>query len=205
MSLTPVGTFTRVLKAAGQGDEQAAADLLPMIYQDLRVLARARIAHVPPGNTLQPTALVHEAYLRLFGNKKPDWENRGHFFGAAAQAMRQILVDQARRKAALKRGGHRLRGDLGDHEAMAQPKADEVLAVNEALERLEHDDQRKAKIVMLRYFAGLSREEAAEAMGISLRTIDREWRFIRARLHKELSGWTAQESDGDGRQSISED
>ena len=181
------GQVTEVLERIRDGDRQAADDLLPLVYDELRRLARARMAHLPPGNTLQPTALVHEAYACLVGREDPGWDTRGHFFAAAAQAMRQVLVDQARRKKTLKRGGDRKRIDLEDFNAPLACPVDDVLALDEALERLAGDDPRKAQVVTLRCFAGLSREETAAAMGLSLATIDREWRYIIARLHKELS------------------
>ncbi|TWT41233.1 ECF sigma factor [Phycisphaerae bacterium RAS1] len=157
------------------------------MYAELRALARARMAGVAPGNSLQPTALVHEAYMRLVGDSDPGWDSKGHFFAAAAEAMRQALVDQARRKKRLKRGGDRKRIDVDEFEIPLAEPVEDILALDEAIERLTADDPRKAQIVSLRCFAGLNREEAAAALGISLATIDREWRYIVARLHKELS------------------
>ncbi|MHC4421770.1 MAG: sigma-70 family RNA polymerase sigma factor [Planctomycetota bacterium] len=171
------GPITRLLNAAGNGDDDAAAELLPLIYGELHRIAQARMAALRPGTTLQPTALIHEAYLRLLGNDKPGWNSRAHFFGAAAQAMRQILVDQARRKASLKRGGGRRRLDLDDVEPAVAPPSVDILALDEALQRLERDDPRKARIVMLRYFAGMTMEETAAALDISVPTVEREWRF----------------------------
>jgi RNA polymerase sigma factor (TIGR02999 family) len=179
--------LTRILRAVNEGNRHASAELLPLVYAELRKLARARMAKTPPGNTLQATALVHEAYLRLVGEQDVAWGNRAHFFAAAAEAMRQILVDQARRKAALKHGGGRKRIDMDQVTPVIEPPGENVLALNEALERLEQDDPDKAQIVKLRYFAGLTREETAAVRGVSVRTIDREWRYIVARLHKELS------------------
>lgn len=188
MAEQPDGLVTRLVKAAGEGNAKASAELLPLVYAELRKLAQAKMAQTPPGNTLQPTALVHEAYVRLVGPADPpSWNSRGHFFAAAAEAMRQILVDQARRKAALKRGGGRKRVD-GELDAIAiEPPLDDVLALDDALTRLKRDDPRKAEIVLLRYYAGLNREEAAAALGISTATLDREWRYIVARLHRDLS------------------
>ena len=177
---------TEILQAATRGDPKATAELLPLVYAELRHLAAIRMAKLPPGNTLQPTALVHEAYVRLVDVGDHDWNTRGHFFAAAAQAMRQILVEQARRKATPKRGGDRKRVDVEHVDVPVDPPADDILALDLALERLKGEDPRKAQIVMYRYFAGLDREETAAAMGISVRTVDREWRYIRARLHKEL-------------------
>lgn len=180
-------TLTEVLRAASDGDRKASAELLPLVYEELRKLARARMAHLPPGNTLQPTALVHEVFMRLIGTQDPGWDSRGHFFAAAAESMRQVLVDQARRKKRLKRGGDRKRIELGEFEAPLACPVEDVIALDDAVERLKQDDPRKAQIVSLRCFAGLNREETAAALGISVPTIDREWRYIVARLHKELA------------------
>ncbi len=177
---------TLALKAAA-GDRQAAAELLPLIYDDLRQLARARMARLAPGQTLQPTALVHEAYARVIGGGDPGWDGRGHFFAAAAQAMRNILVDQARRKAALKHGGGRRRHELEDFDLAIQPPREDILALDEALQRLEADDPRKGRIVNLRYFAGLTAEETAAALDVSVGTVEREWRYIKAWLHTQLA------------------
>jgi RNA polymerase sigma factor (TIGR02999 family) len=184
----PTSAIEQTLSAASRGDRQAAAELLPLVYNELRSLARARLGHVPAGNTLQPTALVHEAYMRLVGDRDPGWDTRGHFFAAAAEAMRQVLVDQARRKKRLKRGGDRKRIEgVEEFEVPLAGPVEDILALDEAIERLKADDERKAQIVTLRCFAGLNREETAAALGISVPTIDREWRYIVARLHKELT------------------
>jgi RNA polymerase sigma factor (TIGR02999 family) len=146
------------------------------------------MAHVPAGNTLQPTALVHEAYLRLVrSSPDPRWNSKGHFFGAAAQAMRQILVEQARRKGAVKHGGGQQRVDADDVDLPIELPVDNVLRLDRALDRLQEEDPRKAQILLLRYFAGLDREETAAALDVSVRTVDREWRYLIARLHKELN------------------
>jgi RNA polymerase sigma factor (TIGR02999 family) len=187
MSERPAGAVTQMLRAAGAGDRQAAAELLPMIYSELHKLAQARMSKTPPGNTLQPTALVHEAYLRLVGREDPGWNSRGHFFAAAAQAMRQILVEQARRKSSDKHGGGRKRVDLQRLEQSGEPASEDLVALNEALEHLEQADPRKARVVMLRYFAGLTNEETAEALGISVPTVEREWRFSRSFLYTVLA------------------
>jgi RNA polymerase sigma factor (TIGR02999 family) len=178
----------QALEAAVSGDAEAASRLLPLLYGELRGLARRLMANQPPGHTLQPTALVHEAYLRLIGKDGAEWEGRAHFFGAAARAMRDILVESARRKAALKRGGARKRVDV-EPEALAVegPRADDLLALDEALRKLEDEDPRKGRIVDLRFFAGLEMAEIAELLGVSEATVKRDWRYIRARLHKELS------------------
>lgn len=147
---------------------------------------RERLRKVPPGQTLQPTALVHEAYLRVVGSEDPGWDGRGHFFAAAAQAMRDILVEQARRKAAKKRGGDRQRVATEQAEPVFEPPSDDVLAIDEAVRRLEQDDPRKGQIVNLRYFAKLTAAETAEALGVSVGTVEREWRYIRAYLQREL-------------------
>ena len=187
MGEQPVGPVTQMLRAASDGDPRAAADLLPLIYDELRKLAQARMAKTPPGNTLQPTALVHEAYLRLIGSDDPSWHSRGHFFAAAAQAMRQILVDQARRKASLKRGGGRKRVALEEVKLTIEPPAEDMLPLDNALVKLEKADPRKGQIVMLRYFAGLTNEETAAALGVSVPTVERDWRFSRAFLFTVLS------------------
>ena len=187
MTQQRAGAITQILQAASDGDPRASAELLPLVYSELRRLAQARMAKTPPGNTLQPTALVHEAYLRLIGGDDPSWHSRGHFFAAAAQAMRQILVDQARRKATQKRGGGRRRVPLDNVEVAIDTPMEDVLALDEALTKLEQADSRKGKIVMLRYFAGLTTEEVAAALELSVPTIEREWRFTRSFLYTVLS------------------
>jgi RNA polymerase sigma factor (TIGR02999 family) len=164
----------------------ASDDLLPLVYEQLRNLAQARLRRLPPGHTLQPTALVHEAYLRLVAAEDPHWDGRRHFFGAAAQAMRDILVEHARRKSTQKRGGDRHRVPLEQAELTFEPPPDDVLAVDEALKQLEREDPRKGKIVNMRYFAGMTAAETADALGISVGTVHREWRYIRAWLEREL-------------------
>lgn len=178
---------TRILSAIEQGEPQAARQLLPLVYDELRRLAAARLAHEAPGLTLQPTALVHEAYLRLVDKDDArSWDGRGHFFGAAAEAMRRILIDEARRKQSLKR--NRKREDL-DASVIAGEVADErLLALDEALERLEAIDPTKAKLVKLRFFAGLTMDQAAEALGISTSTADRAWAYARAWVRREVDG-----------------
>ena len=178
------------------GDEQAgkppaellaAAELLPTLYAELRHLAGALSARLPPGQTLQPTALVHEAYLKLVRDQDPGWEGRRHFFGAAAQAMREILIDQARRKASVKHGGHGQRVELTEGLALIEPPAADLLALDEAIQHLQAEEPRLGEIVTLRYYAGLSVEETAEVVGRSERTIKREWRQARAWLAGRLS------------------
>jgi RNA polymerase sigma factor (TIGR02999 family) len=187
---TTPGMVTQMLKAVGQGDPRASAELLPVVYAELRKLAQARMARTPPGNTLQPTALVHEAYLRLVGADDPSWQNRGHFFASAAEAMKQILVDQARRKNAIKRGGDRQREEMGDEMLAIETPFEDVLALSEAIDQLEREDARKAAIVKLKFFAGLTNEETAAVLEISVPTVEREWRFVRALLYSQLAGDT---------------
>ena len=180
---------TRILCQIEEGDPHAAGQLLPLVYDELRRLAAARLIHEPSGQTLQGTALVHEAYLRLVGVKEqPHWNSRGHFFAAAAEAMRRILVESARKKRALQRGGDRARVDFDLVEPAAPKPSDDVLALHDALEKLEQRDRRKAELVKLRYFAGLTMEQAAEALGISLATAHRQWNYARAWLHQEIAG-----------------
>jgi RNA polymerase sigma factor (TIGR02999 family) len=178
---------TAVLQAAQAGDSKAAAELLPLVYAELRQLAGARLAQQPPGQTLTPTALVHEAYLRIAGAGSLTWEGRQHFFFAAARAMRDILVEQARRKAGPKQGGGRRRQELDEACAILEPPSVDVLAVHEALAELEERDPLKAQIVLLRYFAGFTMDETAATLGLAERTLDRHWRYIRAWLLKRLS------------------
>ena len=178
---------TSILSAIEQGDPHAAELLLPLVYDELRKLAAQRLAQEKPGQTLQPTALVHEAYLRLVGSgEEPHWDNRRHFFAAAAEAMRRILVDNARRKQTHKHGGDRQRQDL-DAEALAAPEPDvDLLALDAALRRLAEHDPLKARLVELRYFAGLTGDQAAAALGISASSADRLWVYTRAWLRREL-------------------
>jgi RNA polymerase sigma factor (TIGR02999 family) len=174
---------TRVLEALRRGDPQAADQLLPLVYRELRRLAAHKLAGEPPGQTLDATALVHEAYLRLVGDQR--FEDRRHFFAACAEAMRRILVERARRKKRLKRGGGLRRAALPDVAAPALPDAD-VLAVDEALEQLANEEPRKAELVKLRFFAGLSEEEAACCLDISRATAARWWAYARAWLYKRI-------------------
>jgi RNA polymerase sigma factor (TIGR02999 family) len=178
---------TRILSAIEQGDPHAAEQLLPLVYDELRKLAAQRLAQEKPGQTLQATALVHEAYLRLVDkDKAPHWNSRGHFFAAAAEAMRRILVDQARRKLSLRRGGNLQRHQIEDQEIEAAEPAVDLVAVHEALDRFQGVDAVAAQIVKLRYFAGLTIPQAAEALGISTSTADRSWAYARAWLHAAL-------------------
>ena len=186
MSKKPSGVVTKVLEAAQAGNQDAVAQLLPLLYSELHRLAQARMAKLPPGQTLQPTALINEAYLRLVGKKDLHLESRRHFFFAAARAMRDILVERARAKAGPKRGGDRQRLELQDALAIDEPPAEHVLALHEALAELERQDPLKGQIVQLRYFAGMDAAEAAQVLDISERTVHRHWRFIKAWMRNRL-------------------
>jgi RNA polymerase sigma factor (TIGR02999 family) len=180
---------TRILSAIEEGDPQAAELLLPLVYEELRQLAACRLAQEAPGQTLQATGLVHEAYLRLVdGEKARHWNSRGHFFAAAAEAMRHILVDRARRMRSRKRGGDRVRVALDKANLAAAEDAEEVLAVDEALTGLVAADAQAAELVKLRYFAGLSLREAAETLNMSPRSADRLWAYARAWLRRAIGG-----------------
>jgi RNA polymerase sigma factor (TIGR02999 family) len=178
---------TRILSAIEEGDPHAAEQLLPLVYDELRKLASERLAHETPGQTLQATALVHEAYLRLVDTDRPQsWDNRGHFFAAAAAAMRRILIDRAREKRAEKRGGARKRLDVDAIEMVTAASPDQLLAVDEALGKLAREDPSAARLVELRYFAGMTVADAAKALAISTATAYRHWNYARAWLHAEL-------------------
>lgn len=172
--------ITLMLQAVARGERQASSDLLPLVYEELRHLAAARMARESSGQTLQPTALVHEAWLRLVGEGHRSWENRAHFFGAAAEAMRRILIENARRKSRLKRGGGQLRVDIDDVELTATTPDDKILLIDEALERLRAADPDKAKIVMLKFFGGLTNQEVAQSLDVNERTVERQWAFAKA-------------------------
>ncbi len=196
--------ITRLISAAQAGDASAGDELLPLVYDELRRLASSHLAREPSGMTLQPTALVHEAYLRLLGSQEVEWQGKGHFFAAAAQAMRRILVDRARARAAIKRGGDRKReSPEAGLDAIADPSGTpgapsesvDLLKLNTALDRLEARDKRQAEVVMLRYFAGLTIEQTSQAMGISTGTVKNEWTFARAWLRRELD--SLQPGDGE--------
>lgn len=197
------GQVTLALRAASGGDANAAANLLPLVYEQLRRLARAKMGRLPPGVTVQPTALVHEAYMRVLAGRKEDFNDRNHFFATAARAMRDILVEQARRRASLKRGGDRAREALdGIAERTpaihapdeAEGAADDMLALDRALHKFEQADPRKAEVVMLRFFAGLTHEQIAESLGLSVPTVERDVRFARAWLAREVGA--AKEAQG---------
>ena len=190
---TDPSRITQLLNAAGAGISGASEELLPLVFDELRRMAAQRLARTPPGQTLQATALVHEAYLRLLGEAQPGWENRGHFFFAAARAVHHILVERARQKASLKRGGDRRRVSIENLRVADEAPPDDLLALDDALEKLAARDPQAHRIVMLRFFAGLSEAETAEVLGVSDRTLRREWRYIRAELQRLLSS----ESDVD--------
>ncbi|MFO0831016.1 MAG: sigma-70 family RNA polymerase sigma factor [Phycisphaerales bacterium] len=184
---------TRVLRAIAGGNPRASEELLPLVYDELRRLAASRMAQEPAGHTLQPTALVHEAYLRLVKEEDVAWQGRGHFFAAAAEAMRRILIERARRRGRIKHGGEHRHvsveefepgGSGGDAEGL------DLLALDEALERLRGEDERLGRVVTLRFFGGLSVEQSAEVLGVSERTVKRDWEFARAWLFKEMTGQT---------------
>src|SRR3954466_15555660 len=179
---------TTLLNEAGAGDSRAAADLLPLVYEQLRALAERKMRAERPDQTLQATALVHEAYLRLVDTTKVQlWESRWHFFAAAAESMRRILVDNARRRGRIKRGGEMNRVDLDKLEVTVDDPPDELIALDEALTKLAQEQPEKAQLVNLRYFGGLTHEEAAQALGISISTADRQWSYARAWLYRHMA------------------
>lgn len=178
---------TRILNAVNRGDGQAADELLPLVYEELRRLAAQRLSREPPGQTLQATALVHEAYIRLLGDEPCEWDNRGHFFVAASEAMRRILVDNARRKQSQRRGGGRQRVALDYLEGLGGRPAEDLVKLDEALSKLSAQDPDVAEIVKLRYFGGLTLEQAAKVKGISRRTAGRYWNYARLWLYREIT------------------
>jgi RNA polymerase sigma factor (TIGR02999 family) len=180
--------ITLMLESISAGDNHASEQLLPVVYDELRRLAAARMSQEAAGHTLQPTALVHEAWLRLVGGQKQSWENRAHFFGAAAEAMRRILIERARRKSRLKRGSGQALLDIADLDVIAAMPDDKVLLVDEALEQLQLEDPDKAKIVLLKFFAGLTNEQAAEILNVNERTVRRQWEFAKAWLFERIRG-----------------
>jgi RNA polymerase sigma factor (TIGR02999 family) len=178
---------TLILQAIGRGESHASDELLPLVYDELRRLAGARMAQEQAGQTLQPTALVHEAWLRLVGNTAQSWQNRAHFFGAAAEAMRRILIERARRKSRLKRGSGQALLNIADLDVMAAMPDDKVLLVDEALAQLQTEDPEKARIVSLKFFAGLTNEQIAELLNVNERTVRRQWNFARAWLFDRIT------------------
>lgn len=181
-----VGNVTEIIEAIGQGDKQASADLLPLVYNELRQLAARRLAHEVPGQTIQATELVHEAYLRLVGNELQTWEGRRHFFAAAAEAMRRILIDRARRKKRLKHGGQWARVNAMEVELPAVVPSENLLVIDEALENLAEVDPQAAELVKLRFFVGLTQAQIAAAFGVSRRTADNIWAFARAWMFRAM-------------------
>jgi RNA polymerase sigma factor (TIGR02999 family) len=179
---------TRILQSIEQGDPKAAEELLPLVYDELRKLAAAKMAQEAPGQTLQATALVHEAWLKLAGSERQQWRWRVHFFGAAAEAMRRILIDQARRKASQKRGGAQPREELHESKIELHAPSDEILAVHDALDSLAAEEPLAAEVVKLRYFVGMTIPEIADALEMAPRTADRHWAFARAWLKRSIEG-----------------
>ena len=177
-----MNNITLVLESMGRGESKATEELFPLVYEELRRLAAAQMSREAAGHTLQPTALVHEAWLQLVGAGERTWKNRAHFFGAAADAMRRILIDNARRKSALKRGGDQERVAIEELEITAAILDEHILMIDEALQRLEAEDPQKARIVSLKFFGGLTNEETAENLGLSLRTVKRHWVVARIKL-----------------------
>ncbi len=176
--------ITLALQSLGLDDPRASEEILPLVYNDLRRQAGAQMAREAPGQTLQPTALVHEAWLRLAGHGRQQWQNRAHFFGAAAEAMRRILVENARRKARLKRGGGQLRADVDQLELAATTPEEKLLLVDDAIERLETEDPERARVVVLKFFGGFTNDEVARSLGVTERTIERHWAFAKAWLYQ---------------------
>lgn len=179
---------TRILIAIEQGDAKAADELLPLVYEELRRLAARKMSREPPGQTLQATALVHEAYIRLVGAEAQNWRSRTHFFAAAAEAMRRILIENARRKHRLKRGGDQQKVELESGDLAVEGRSEDLIALDEALTKLAKEEPAAAELVQMRYFAGLSLDEAATVLGVSRRTADRYWAYARAWLYEQISG-----------------
>jgi RNA polymerase sigma factor (TIGR02999 family) len=178
--------ITQVLQAIRRGDGRASEELLPLVYDELRQLAAARMNQEASGQTLQATALVHEAWLRMVGDGDREWQNRAHFFGAAAEAMRRILVDNARRKSRLKRGGDQARVDIEELDLIATSPDEKILLMDEALEKLQAEDPEKARIVVMKFFGGMTNQEVAENLGMTERTVERQWAFAKAWLFQSI-------------------
>jgi RNA polymerase sigma factor (TIGR02999 family) len=188
VTLGTVSEITLLLDSVARGDAKASEELLPIVYEELRRLAAHKMSAEAAGHTLQATALVHEAWLRLVGSDHQSWQNRAHFFGAAAEAMRRILVEHARRKQSLKRGGNAEHVELADSALVLTAPPDELLAVHEALDKLAVQDSAAAELVKLRYFVGMTMEEAASALGLAKRTAENLWTYARVWLHREIRG-----------------
>jgi len=184
---TAMTDVTRILNAIEQGDAKAADELLPLVYEELRLLAAQKLSQEKPGQTLQATALVHEAYIRLVGEEPQNWNSRGHFFAAAAEAMRRILVENARRKGRLKRGGAQERTGLDEATLAIEQPPEDMIALDEAITKFAKEDPAIFELVRLRYFAGLTQQQAAEILGIPRRTADRNWAYARAWLYQEMT------------------
>jgi RNA polymerase sigma factor (TIGR02999 family) len=180
--------ITQILQAFGRGDGRASEELLPLVYDDLRRHAMNQMARESPGQTLQPTALLHEAWLRVIGGGERKWENRAHFFGAAAEAMRRILIENARRKSRLKRGGDQVRVDIENVELAATTPDEKILLINDAIEKLQTQDPEKAQVVVLKFFGGRTNQEVAETMGVTERTVERHWAYAKAWLFQSIRG-----------------
>jgi RNA polymerase sigma factor (TIGR02999 family) len=178
--------ITQILQAVGRGEARASEELLPLVYQDLRRHAAVQMARESPGQTLQPTALLHEAWLRVVGHDQPQWQNRAHFFGAAAEAMRRILIENARRKSRLKRGGDQVRVDADHIELAATTPDDKILLINDALERLQAEDPEKARVVVLKFFGGRTNQEVADVLAVTERTVERHWAYAKAWLFQSI-------------------
>jgi len=185
-SLQAMTEVTLMLEAVDRGEASASTDLLPLVYNELRRHAAGRMAHEAAGQTMQPTALVHEAWLRMVGHGDGHWQNRAHFFGAAVEAMRRILIENARRKARLKRGGNPLRCDLDHVELSATTPDEKVLLIDDAIERLQLEDPEKAQVVVLKFFVGLTNQEVAENIGVTERTVERHWAYAKAWLFQSI-------------------
>lgn len=183
--------ITMILEAVGRGEELASEKLLPLVYQELRRMAAARMAREAAGQTLQPTALVHEAWLQLVGDGNRSWQNQAHFFGAASDAMRRILIDKARRKARLKHGGGQARVDIGEMDIAGTTADENILLIDEALEHLEREDPEQAKIVVMKFFGGLTNKEVAENLRIGERSVERQWACAKARIFRWIRSQNA--------------
>lgn len=181
-----VSEITQILQAVGRGEAQASEKLLPLVYNDLRRHAAVQMAREAAGQTLQPTALLHEAWLRVVGGGERKWENRAHFFGAAAEAMRRILIENARRKSRLKRGGDQVRVSADQIELAATTPDEKILLINDALERLQLQDPEKAQVVVLKFFGGRTNQEVAESLGVTERTVERHWAYAKAWLFQNI-------------------